>query len=353
MKNSFRRALATTTALTIGTGLSLGFASPAFAVPDTWTITSLSLDNAVVVDSAPYSGDDDGFLAAMRSAVMLSGGDSGYNYSLSSLAPIASNSATASDSNISQIADLKSNIAYEITIADNVGIGTISQMVELDQDGNPTTNVIDWSSDFVFPEGDCYLMSGFGFLAIWDVTNGGLTTIAPDGTVTTVTSAGNSLSDFVTVPADHSEGSNWFLGAGVAQFDGTDYWYVGTDSNESISEWNITGSPTTTELLDNIDSQSDSDTFTVSTCSNKWYIHTENNDGDDDWTSFFGEDITGMEEPILAADAVFSGAGTCPETSPELPNTGLESGATIAFASLLVALGATTFIAMRRRGAAE
>ncbi len=343
MKKTLSRGLAAASTLALGAAFVIGTASTAQAV-ETWTITSLSITDVVAQDVNDTAGDDGGFLAPTQEGILLNNDNSGYLFDLTDLAPIAATDSGYDDSDISQVSDLKANVAYELHVG-NTTSNLLDEMVELDQQGNLTTNVITIAPAIDLSSDSWFLMSGFGYIALWDYANGDLYTIAPDGTSTQVSLATNVESDFTPAPqSGDSEGSSYFMAAGVAQFDGTDYWFTGFDVDGSISEYNITGGNITNVLAVDDNTGPDADTFNISTCSNKWYAH-----GEDGAPSFFGADTTGMSEPAVVGDGVFSSAGTCASTpDPELPNTGVDAGAGVAFAALLAGLGAVAFIVRRR-----
>lgn len=350
MQKTILRGLAAATTIVLSGALALGTATSAQAVPETWGITSLTLDNGIVINSSGTSGDDGGFIATMQDTFMLNMA-SAYTYDSATLDPIATNDAGSNEAYISQVSDLKSAIAYQLEV--DTGTDLLTDMTELDQDGNLTTNVISLSSSVDLSNDNVYLMSGFGFVALWNYTLATLTIIDPDGTVTVLTGT-NAATDFSPQPADHSEDSDYFQAEGVVEFDGTDYWFVTMDGNNDVSRFNITGNTDQEVLATNVDDWSDSDTLNVSTCSDKWYTHTENNMGH---TSYFGEDVDGNDEPVLAFDATFSSASSCGAApDPVLPDTGISAneGVWAAAAGLLAGIGIAGFaIARRRKATAE
>ncbi len=347
MKMNSSRGFAALGILLVTSSLTIGSASSAQAV-ETWTITSLTLDNVVTTDVNDYSGDDGGFIAPMKKKVVYNADGAGYTYDLANFDPIAGNDAAYDNPNISFASDLKSNIAYEV-VAGTVSSGVLDRIVSLDQDGNEDQTIL-LSQTIDLNSNSWFLMSGFGYLALWDYSNGFFYTIDPDGTVNAVDMSTNLQGFYDVVPnSNHGETSDYFMAGGVVQFDGTDYWYTGLDQNQSISEFNITGTSYQNVLLINTDSAGDSDTFTVSTCSNKLYMHTED---DMAGTSFFGQALNGAAEFVVVADATFSSAGDCtiadPPASSELPATGVNAGLGLALAGILGGLGVAAVFIRRR-----
>jgi LPXTG-motif cell wall-anchored protein len=347
MNKSILRGIAATSSILLGAAFAVSAVSSAQAVaPETFKIESLALTNVAVVDVDDTAGDDGGFIATMQNAVLLANDTSGYTFDLDTLAPIAATDVASEDNEASQASDLKSNIAYELSYT----AGSLDQMTEIDQDGNLTSNVISVSPpvDLTITS-NWLLMSGYGYIAMWDYDAGRLHTIAPDGTSTEVTNSGHNAGDFVVGPATgNREGSDYFDAAGVVEFDGTDYWFVGTDDNASISRFNITAFQTVEEeLLANVDGVGDSDTFSVSAC--KWYSHSEA-DGDSSW---FGQNVSGMDEALIVGDAVLSTQSDSCATAPELPNTGVDAGTGVALGAAIAAIGALSLVAGRRREAAS
>lgn len=340
-----RRAFAALGVLLATSSVTIGSASSAQAV-ETWTITSLTLDNVITTDVNAYSGDDGGFIAPMKKRVVYNADGAGYTYDLGNFDPVAGNDAAYDNPNISFASDLKSNVAYEV-VAGTVSSGVLDRIVSLDQDGNEDQTIL-LSQTIDLNSNSWFLMSGFGYLALWDYSYGYFYTIDPDGTVNAVDMSANQKGYYDVVPnSSQGETSDYFMAGGVVQFDGTDYWYTGLDQYQSISEFNITGPSYQNVLLINTDSAGDSDTFTVSTCSNKLYMHTE-----DDMTSFFGQPLNGAAEFVVVADATFSSAGDCtiPDSpaSSELPATGVNAGPGLAFAGILTCLGVAAVVGRRR-----
>ena len=348
MKISIRRGLAATTALALGVSLSVGAASAAYAV-DTWTITGLSLDNPVVVDTDNTAGDDGGFLGITETLVLRDGDTSVYSYDLSTLADVA---ATDGDTSFTLASDIKTAKSYQIeTPNDNL----IVQLEELDADGNVTATVITLSESIDVSSSEWFMISGFGWLGMWEWMDGILKIIDPTtGTVTTLTGV-NQLTDFSPAPEENQgEGTGMFDAAGVGMFDGTDYWFVASDDNADISKFNITGTATSTVMLENAGGGGDTDNFMVSTCSNRFYMHDES-----PGSSWFGQDTSSMSEALLSADATFSESseGACPNApaptpEPELPNTGVDAGAGFALFALLAGFGIVALTMARRLVAA-
>jgi LPXTG-motif cell wall-anchored protein len=343
MNKTSRRALAAAAALTLGTGLALGTASAAQAV-DTWTITSLTLNNPIVIDAFPTSGDDGGLLSVTESYVLRDGNAAVYAYDLLTLTPFAEAGA-GPDADFNYASDLKTSTAYLIDAAGEPE--TISQLTQLDNEGNITATVITLSESIDMNSEAWYLMSGFGWIGFWEHSLGSLKVIDPaTGAVTTVDA--NTRADFSPAPSDQREDLGVWDGGGVGMFDGTDYWFVATDTGGDISQFNLTGTAQTSVMLANVHDvgQSDqSDTFTVSACDSRFYIHDEG-----PGTLWFNQDVTGMAEPLLSADATFSRPCGDPP-APVLPDTGVDAGTTTAVAAGLAVLGALAIIVVRRRRA--
>lgn len=340
------RALAASTALALGATFALGAASAAHAV-DIWTITSLTLDNPIVIDTVALAGDDGGHVSVTQSHVLRDGDTAVYAYDLITLEPVAPAGASPS-SDFVYASDLKTNTSYQVTTID-----TVSQLVALDDDGNTTSTVVTLSETIQINVGaeNHLLMSGFGWIGIWEFdVVGYLKVINPtSGAVTTLET--NISPDYSLLPFESSEGTGGFNGGGVGMFDGTDYWFVGSDTNGDISKFNVTGTASASVMLDNdMSGGYDSDTFIVSPCSGRFFIHEES-PGD----LWFGQVTTGMAEPMLSADATFSTPGAncsgSPEPEPELElsDTGVNAGEATAAAAALGILGALAVLVARRR----
>ena len=351
MNINVKKSLAAASTLALGAAFALGSASTAHAV-ETWTITNLSLTGAVAVDVDDTSGDDGGFLAPTKNGVVYNADDGAYTYDHDTFATLGENDAAYNDGDVAFVSDLKSNIAYQVNVGENDLITTIT---ELDQDGNLGTIITLSEPIDVSASDDRILASGFGYLALWVADDGDLLSIAPDGTVTELDDGTNTYEEFDPyVEIGNDETSSYFKAAGVMEFDGTDYWFVGIDTDGGVSRFNLTGDSVNEQLLANPQGTSDSDTFNVSTCAEKFYLHSENNDGDDDWTVFFGLDVTSKAEIVVVGGATFSSAGDCEVAeSPELANTGIDVGAGVALSVLLTGLGAVAYIVVRRRQVAS
>lgn len=343
MNKISRRALAAATALTLGTGFALGTASAAQAV-DTWTITSLTLDNPIVVDTNTEAGDDGGLLSVTESYVLRNGNNTVFAFDLATLDPFAATDADPG-SDYMYVSDLKTSTAYQIFSESR---GPVSELVQLDNEGNVTTTVITLSESIEVSGDSWYLISGYGWIGMWEFDRGLLKVINPaTGTVTTNDANLRTAFTPATLIADEDLGA--WDGGGVGMYDGTDYWFVGSDVNGDISQFKITGTAQTSVLLVNeMASSPDSDTFMVSAIEGRFYIHDES-PGD----LYFGQNTTGMSEAVLSADATFSlQSGDAPAPpAPTLPDTGVDAGTTTAVAAGLAVLGALAIILVRRRRA--
>ena len=349
MNIATKRALAGVSALALGVGLAAFSSVAANATTSTYSfkVDTLTTTNGTAHDAKPIAGDDDGYLATTSGVLLLDGQDALASFNLATLADIGATTTTTDDGEI--FSDFASGKAYYMAKQNTGGDDFFDSALELDADGNPTSTTVTFSESIPVVNGadDWYLASGAGQVGFWNGTTGELYLVSlPSGTVTKVTVSAESVYD-VDV-ADNSENDSDLLQAGVLNYDcaaGT-YGFVGTDSNNDISTWDL-NSTTRTETLENVDDQSDSDTLTVSPANNKWFIHTENNDGEDDWTSFFGVDITGMEEPIVAADATF----TMTDCAAALPDTGVDAtqGGLLAVGAGAAALAGVLFVVIRRR----
>jgi LPXTG-motif cell wall-anchored protein len=343
MNKTMRRLAATGVALSLGAGLALGTASTAYAV-DTWTITGLTLDNAVVINAADTAGDDGGFLAVTQKYVLLDGDTSVFAYDLATLADFAATDVPDSaDPNFNIASDLKTNTAY--LLEDNEGL---SALLPLDVDGNVTATPVTLS-ETINLAGSWFVISGFGWIGFWEFDQGVLMFVDPTtGTVTTHPGGVHVLSDYAPEPAEPGEDTGQIKASGVGMFDGRDYWLVANDANGDISKFVLTTDVDQAVMLENSSAsaeEADSDNFTISTCSNRFY--TQDESPGEEW---FGQNTTGMGEALLTADATFSSAGTCPTSAgPELPNTGVDVGAGVALAALLAGLGVALFVVVRRR----
>lgn len=331
------RALAASTALALGATVALGAASAAQAV-DIWTITSLTLDNPIVIDTDALAGDDGGLLSITQSHVLRDGDAAVYAYDLVTLDPVAAAGASPSNSFV-YASDLKTNTAYQVVTS-----GALTQLVALDDDGNTTSTVVTLSETIESdPASDNdFLISGYGWIGIWEIdVLGSLMVInLTSGAVTTLET--NIEDDYSPRPNTSNEGIGDFDGGGVGMFDGTDYWYVGSDANGDISKFNITGDPLALVMLENDMADSpDSDTFMFSASDCRFFIHDEG-PGD----LWFGQVTTGMQEPILSADATCS---TPDSPELELSDTGVNAGEATAVATALGILGALAVLLARRR----
>jgi hypothetical protein len=331
------RALAASTALALGATVTLGAASAAQAV-DIWTITSLTLDNPIVIDTDALAGDDGGLLSITQSHVLRDGDVAVYAYDLVTLDPVAAAGASPSNSFV-YASDLKTNTAYQVVTS-----GALTQLVALDDDGNTTSTVVTLSETIESdPASDNdFLISGYGWIGIWEINVlASLKVINPaTGEVTTLDT--NIRDDYSPQPNTSSEGIGDFDGGGVGMFDGTDYWYVGSDANGDISKFNITGDPLASVMLENDMTDSpDSDTFMFSASACRFFIHDEG-PGD----LWFGQVTTGMSEPMLSADATCS---TPDSAELELSDTGVNAGEATAIAAVLGVLGALAVLVARRR----
>lgn len=351
MNINLKKSLATASTLALGVAFALGSASSAQAV-ETWTITGLTLDNPVVIDAYGTAGDDGGFLAVTKKHVILDGDDAVFAYDLSTMAAFAATDVPANDEDYNIATDLKSNTAYVIQTGE-LSINEVDSLVALDVDGNVTSTVVTLSESIDLTSGSWILMSGFGWIGFWEYNVGAFKYVDPTtGTVTTEPGGVHVLSDYAPMPQiDAGEGTGQFDSSGVGMFDGSNFWYVGIDVNDDISKFVLTTDVEQAVMLDNTDPDVDnSDNFTISTCSNRFYNHNEDPNSD----SWFGQDTTNMDEPLLSADATFSSAGDCTLPSdPELPNTGMDAGAGVALSALLAGLGAAAFIVVRRRQVAS
>lgn len=349
MNITLKRALAGVSALTLGVGLAAFSSVAANAATSTYSfkVDTLTTTNGSVIDSEPSAGDDGGFLATTSNVLLRQGDENVSSYNLTTLADIANTSANV---NYVLFSDFASGKAYSMPIqSTGGGDDFFDSAIELDVDGNPTSTTITFSESI--PEGNngsWFMASGAGQVGFWNGTTGELYLVSlPSGTVTKVTVS--DLTVYDGQPADNSEGDSNIIQQGVLNYDcaaGT-YGFVGTDESSDISVWDLNSTDRTT-LLTNIDNHSDSDTLTVSPANNKWYIHSENDDGEDTWTSFFGFDIDNMEEPLVQADATFTTSEACPAA---LPDTGVDAtqGGLLAVGAGAAALAGVLFVVIRRR----
>jgi len=301
----------------------------------------------VYVDADPTSGDDGGFLAATGNAVILDG-DSGLGtFNLSTLASVGTGSGDSGNSDVNIATDLKTATAYSIDSSVGSAFATLTQ---LDADGNTTATTVTLSESVAIG-GRTFLISGYGWLGVWDAVGGTFKTIDPTtGTVNDVANV-NVLSDFSVEPSTSGEDVGNWDASGVGMFDGTDYWYVSSDTDGNISKFSITGTATQETMLVNASaspSSLDSDNFTISVSAGRFYIHDESPQSD-----VFGLSSVSVSEGIISGEATFSSGDTPPSSEPELPNTGVDSGMGVAIAALLAGLGAIAFIVTRRRAATK
>jgi len=350
MKTATKRVLAGASALALGVGLTAFSSLAAHAATSTYSfkVDTLTTTNGSAHDAEPNAGDDDGYLATTSGVLLLDGQESVASFNLTTLADIAATTGPTDHGDDGEMfSDFASGKAYYMAVQNTGGDSFFDSAIELDADGNRTSTTVTFSESI--PEGngdDWYMASGAGQVGFWNGTTGELYLVSlPSGTVTTVEVSAESVYDVGV--ADHSENDSDLLQSGVLNYDCAGaYGFVGTDENNDISTWDLNAT-TRTETLGNVDNHSDSDTLTVSPANNKWYIHTENNDGGDDWTSFFGVDITGMQEPIVAADATT----TSEACDAALPDTGVDStqAGLMAVGAGVLALAGVAFVVIRRR----
>ena len=351
MNIATKRALAGVSALALVVGLAAFSSVAANATTSTYSfkVDTLTTTNATAHDADPTAGDDDGYLATTSSVLILDGQNAVASYNLTTLADIAVTTTTTAKGEV--FSDFASGKAYYMAVQNTGSDYFFDSALELDADGNPTSTTVTFSESIPEANGDdWYLASGAGQVGFWNGTTGELYLVSlPSGTVTTVEVSAESVYDVGV--ANNSENDSDLLQSGVLNYDcatGT-YGFVGTDENGDISTWDLNTTDRTVTLI-NDDSQSDSDTLTVSPTSNKWYIHTENDNGEDDWTSFFGVDITGMSEPIVSADATFTTSEACPAALPDTGVDATQAGLTAVGAGVL-ALAGVAFVVIRRRKA--
>jgi hypothetical protein len=343
-----KRALAGVSALALGVGFAAFSSVAANATTSTWSfkVDTITTANGSAVDTSSSAGDDGGFLATTSSVLLRQGDENVSSYNLTTLADIANTTANVDGVLFS---DFATNKAYSMDIQNTGGDDFFDSAWELDANGDPTTTKVTFSESIPEANGDdWYMGSGAGQVGFWNGTTGELWLVSiPSGTVTKVTVSVPSDYDFGV--ADNNESDSDIIQAGVLNYDCVSgkYGYVGTDENSDISVWDLSGTDRTM-LLENVDSQSDSDTITVSPANGKWYNHTENDGGDNDWTSFYGFDITGMQEPLIQADATFTSSEACPAA---LPDTGVDSmqAGLMAVGASVLALAGVAFVVIRRR----
>lgn len=327
------------------------------AAPDVFSITTLTTDNAVFVDSDILTGDDDGFVGVTGTKFLTSGDDATVAYDLADMGNAYVTDLTT-DQNNWLFSDLKTQTSY-VFVNDvvDVALYDITGFQPLDQTGDVAGAVVPLSVPVTVDNqaDECTIFaSGYGRVAIWDGCAGVIYDIAlPSGEVTTLTDVATFADYDLTRPLlyGYSETDNGVSQAGIVEFDGTALHIVAVayddaqDFPEGIFRYDVqSASSTPTEILSFAGESVDMYELTVSPATGQWCSHAEGG-----WAAISPDRSESELAFCASATFVVPAAPPAAPVAPALAATGVDSAPYLAVGGLVLLLGFGLLIGARRR----
>ncbi|KAF0170930.1 MAG: Uncharacterized protein FD161_4449 [Limisphaerales bacterium] len=275
-----------------------------------FSISTLTPNNAVVVDVNALVGDDRGGLAVGGSQVFLTGDAATARFNRDTLGSGAS-LGTVRDGLVANLAD--STVYLLGNASSNAlpsGGGTFATLIELNgSTGAPSGNVIALSTPITLTGSSASvgIFSGWNRVVVHTGTRAYRVSL-PDGTVT-------DLGAMATPTRTASESWAYW---GVAENVGSDTYIVYVRNSTTISRTKVPSGPTTTVAT--FANLNDMASFTVSVAQNRWYFHHES-------SSQFGA----FSESLGYADATFVSAPVAPTIAVQPVGTSIYAGESASF----------------------
>lgn len=327
------------------------------AAPDVFSVTTLTTNNAVFVDSDPLTGDDDGFVGVTGTKFLTSGDNATVAYDLADMGNPYTTNLTV-DQNNWLFSDVKTQTSYvfEYNQAGVLPTYDITGFQPLNQTGDVAGAVVPLSATVTIDNttNDCTIFaSGYGRVAIWDGCLGVIYDIAlPSGVVTTVTGVATFANYDATRPVltDYYETDNNVSQAAIAEFDGAALHIVAVAANavnipEGIFRYDVQNAAAApTQILSFGGVPVDMYELTVSPATGQWCSHAESG-----WAAISAANESELAFCASATFAVPAAPAPAAPAAPALAATGVDTAASLAVGGLVLLLGFGLIVFARRR----